>query len=337
MNLHDMLKGKTTSDGKIDFYDHIFRVKKEAKALLDEIPEIIQNFRQTVLAAACSGKLTKDWRKVNPNVALSGSIVASPAQNYLLGLPATWTITSIDQGGIVKGGKRLPKGDMLVEYDTGYPYIKAGNLKNGTVITDQMEFLTPQSQKRIKNYTVSGGDVYITIVGAYIGDAGVIPDELDGANLTENAAKICNLVNCNNRYLAFWLRSEKSQTIIRDRISSATQGKLALFRIKSLPVPLPPLPEQQEIVRRVESLFSKAGDLEAQYKEAIDNIESLPEIILSKAFRGELLPQDPNDEPASVLLKRIIESLDKEEPIEIQRKSFGLDARNMMNYKEMIA
>lgn len=288
---------------------------KEAKALLDEIPEILQNFRQTVLAVACSGKLTKDWRKVNPNVALSEPIAASPAQNDLPGLPATWNITSIDQIGTVKGGKRLPKGDMLVEYDTGYPYIKAGNLKNGTVITDQMEFLTPQSQKRIKNYTVSGGDVYITIVGAYIGDAGVIPDELDGANLTENAAKICNLVNCNNRYLAFWLRSEKSQTIIRDRISSATQGKLALFRIKSLPVPLPPLPEQQEIVRRVESLFSKADDLEAQYKEAMELIETLPEIILTKAFRGELVPQDPNDEPASRLLERVLiekESTEKE-------------------------
>ena len=66
-------------------------------------------------------------------------------------------------------------------------------------------------------------------------------------------------------------------------------------------------------------------------------IESLPGIILTKAFLGELVPQDPNDEPASVLLKRIIESVDRERPIEIQRKSFGLGARNMMNYKDMIA
>lgn len=75
--------------------------------------------------------------------------------------------------------------------------------------------------------------------------------------------------------------------------------------IKNLPVPLSPLPEQQEIVRRVESLFSKADDFEAQYKEAMELIESLLEIILSKAFRGQLLPQDPKDEAAIKLLERI--------------------------------
>ena len=70
-------------------------------------------------------------------------------------------------------------------------------------------------------------------------------------------------------------------------------------------VPLPSIDEQAEIARRVESLFAKAGKLEAQYKEAMELIESLPEIILSKAFRGELVPQDPNDEPAVKLLERI--------------------------------
>ncbi|HZV47781.1 MAG TPA: hypothetical protein VFG06_10620, partial [Thermodesulfovibrionales bacterium] len=67
----------------------------------------------------------------------------------------------------------------------------------------------------------------------------------------------------------------------------------------------PPMIEQDEIVRRVESLFSKADELETRYREAMELIEKLPVIILSKAFRGELVPQDQNDEPASILLGRI--------------------------------
>ncbi len=288
---------------------------KEAKALLDEIPEIIQNLRQSILAAACSGRLTEEWRQQNPNTVMRNlhnveqedvNADLAAAGYDLRDMPESWFVTSIKHLGRVKGGKRLPKGGKLVDYNTGYPYIKAGDLKNGTVTLNQLEYLTPEVQKRIKNYTVADGDIYVTIVGAYIGDAGIIPKELNGANLTENAAKICGLSNCNNKYLAFWLRSAIAQELIRNRISSAAQGKLALHRIETIAVPLPSIGEQEEIVRFVESLFSKADDLETQFKEALELVEPVPEIILSKAFRGELVPQDPNDEPASVLLARIL-------------------------------
>ena len=68
---------------------------------------------------------------------------------------------------------------------------------------------------------------------------------------------------------------------------------------------LPPLPEQQEIVRRVEELFALADRIEARYKKAKAHTDKLTQSILAKAFRGELVPQDPNDEPANVLLDRI--------------------------------
>jgi type I restriction enzyme S subunit len=93
-----------------------------------------------------------------------------------------------------------------------------------------------------------------------------------------------------------------------------------LPQIFSIKVSLPPLAEQEEIVHRVESLFSKADDLEAQYKTAMELIEALPEIILSKAFRGELVPQDPKDLPANELLKQIAEHRKITEPGIKQRK-----------------
>ena len=80
---------------------------------------------------------------------------------------------------------------------------------------------------------------------------------------------------------------------------------LNLTVTKALPIFLPPLAEQQEIVRRVEALFAVADQLEARYAKAKAHVEKLTQSILAKAFRGELVPQDPNDEPASVLLERI--------------------------------
>lgn len=75
--------------------------------------------------------------------------------------------------------------------------------------------------------------------------------------------------------------------------------------ITEQPIPYPPLPEQQEIVRRVESFFTLADQLEARYRKAKTHVDKLTQSILAKAFRGELVPQDPNDEPAAVLLERI--------------------------------
>ena len=83
------------------------------------------------------------------------------------------------------------------------------------------------------------------------------------------------------------------------------QPNLNLTKIKNFPVLLPSLEEQRQIVRRVESLLAWANRLEARYTTARDRVENLTPALLAKAFRGELVPQDPNDEPASVLLERI--------------------------------
>ncbi len=297
--------------------DRLLTKVNEAKERLDRIPTILKRFRQSVLYSACSGKLTADWREKHPDIEPSSdNLIFTPKfDDYDIGeLPFSWVLSCIDNIATVKGGKRLPKGEKLLSENTGYPYIRAGNLKNGTVITEDLLFITEKIRNIIKNYTVASGDVYITIVGACIGDAGIIPDELKGANLTENAAKICNFNQCNNQYLAFWLRSPYCQEIIRKNTLSAAQGKLALTRIKTIPVPLPPLEEQKEIVRRVEALLKKCDIIEERYLKAKAYTDKLTSSILAKAFRGELVPQDPNDEPAELLLERISAEKVKTDP-----------------------
>jgi len=81
--------------------------------------------------------------------------------------------------------------------------------------------------------------------------------------------------------------------------------RIHLKDLRRYAVPVAPLEEQQEIVRRIQSLFKATAQIEQQYQEAKAYLNQLDQFILAKAFRGELVPQDPNDEPASVLLERI--------------------------------
>ena len=274
------------------------------KARLEQIPQILKRFRQAVLNAAVTGTITQDMQST-----------PSRRVKYLgLNIPNEWRICQISDISDVKGGKRLPKGETLTSENTGHPYIRAGQFKNGTVQSEDQLYLQPSTQKLISRYIVSAGDIYITIVGACIGDAGIIPEHYHNANLTENAAKICNIhSNTLNKYLSIWLRSSHLQDIIHSEIKSGAQGKLALARIKTLPLILPPLPEQHEIVRRVEQLFTYADTIEKQVNNALARVNKLTQSILAKAFRGELTAQWRAENPdlisgensAAALLEKI--------------------------------
>lgn len=95
---------------------------------------------------------------------------------------------------------------------------------------------------------------------------------------------------------------------MRDMAEGGNQPNLNLQKVKNFAIPLPSLEEQSEIVRRVEKLFAFADRLEERLSQAQAAVQKLTPALLAKAFRGELVPQDPNDEPASELLKRLQES-----------------------------
>ncbi len=259
--------------------DELLAQVDTVKTRLDAIPAILKRFRQSVLAAAVSGRLTEEWRGNNEYI----------KTEFGWAIPIGWELVQIEDVAEVKGGKRLPKGEQLVSDDTGYPYIRAGQLKEGSVNPSGQLYLTKAVQEKISRYIVNAGDVYITIVGACIGDAGIIPSEFDGANLTENAAKICLFKrSLLNAYLVTWLRSQYLQDIVQLEIKSGAQGKLALKRIKVMPVPMTSMEEQTEIVHRVEQLFAFADQIEQRVRDAQTRVNQLTQSILAKAFRGEL-------------------------------------------------
>jgi type I restriction enzyme S subunit len=163
-------------------------------------------------------------------------------------IPKDWNIESIKDIADVKGGKRLPKGDKLVDDKTPYPYIRILDFTEGKINVEDIKYLHPSTQKKISRYIISSEDVYISIAGT-IGLAGLIPKELDGTNLTENAAKLCNLRKIEKAFLAYLLNSAILQSQIKALIGKGSQPKLALFRIEKLLIPFPSYSEQKNISR----------------------------------------------------------------------------------------
>lgn len=229
----------------------------------------LNTYRQSVLKWAFEGKLTNEIVKEGE-------------------LPKGWKWVLINEIGRIKGGKRLPPKHQYSEEPTDFVYIMAGNLKDGTV-RNKSTFIREETYNALANYKVSGGEVYITIVGACIGDAGIIPENIGKSILTENAAKIIELRETYNKYLALWINSTICQANIKSKILSATLGKLALNRIGTLEVPIAPIIEQHDIVQEIESRISVADKMEESITQSLQQAEALRQSILKMAFEGKLL------------------------------------------------
>ncbi|MNQ48200.1 EcoKI restriction-modification system protein HsdS [compost metagenome] len=179
-------------------------------------------------------------------------------------IPSDWEVKKLGEIAVIKGGKRIPKGANLVEENTGFPYIRVTDMYMGGVDSSKILFIPKHIEPQIKNYKISKNDLFITVAGT-IGLIGEITEELDNANLTENANKITVKLS-NKKYVYYTLTSELIQKIIIGTTTNNAQPKLALERIRDLFIPLPPLPEQQKIA----SILST-------WDEAIDNCKGIIE------------------------------------------------------------
>ena len=222
-------------------------------------------------------------------------------------IPDSWQWCRISSIATVLGGKRIPAGRKLSEEDTGHIYIRVSDMKGDTVSTDNLQYVPEDIYSSISRYIINKEDIYITVAGT-IGRIGKIPPELDGANLTENADRLVFSM-INQDWLIKCLQSMFVQAQIADVTTKVGQPKLAILRIQNLLLPLPPLAEQKRIVATIEELLPKVEEY-GKAQDALDKLnaelpERLKKSILQEAISGRLVPQDPNDEPASVLLDKI--------------------------------
>ncbi len=248
------------------------------KARIDGIPALLKRFRQSVLAAAVSGRLTEEWR---------GSQSDSLPQSDSTDRPAGWSVIPLGNYAANHDGARKPISAKERESRKGdHPYFGA---------TGQID--------RIDGYTHDGEFVLVGEDGAnLLTRAKPLAFIAKGQIWVNNHAHvIASPSGHSNAYLAIYLNTLD----ITPWVSGSAQPKLNQKNMNEIPVHVPSPAEQVEIVRRVEQLFAFADQLETKVTSAKNRIDHLTQSILAKSFRGELVPQDPNDEPASVLLERI--------------------------------
>lgn len=218
-------------------------------------------------------------------------------------LPEGWTWCRVQTIASVKGGKRVPKGYAVTDEKTNHIYIRVTDMKNSTIMLDDLKYISDEVYSQISNYVISKDDIYVTIAGT-IGNVGEVPDELDGMNLTENAAKVCN-ISIDKSFLCKVLSSEFVQKQFRFQTHQVTMAKLALEHILDTLIPIAPIDEQTKISRIIDDLSAKIYEIQNSNNNLQALISATKFKILDLAIRGKLVPQDPNDEPASVLLERI--------------------------------
>lgn len=189
--------------------------------------------------------------------------------NQKYNLPQDWILTSIGKIAKVKGGKRLPLGHQFSEAKTPYPYIRVVDFYRNSVNTEKLEYLLEKTQKAISPYVISANDIYISIAGT-IGLVGIIPKHLEGANLTENAAKITEInISMDKDYLMYYLDSEVTKHQIRKLVGITTQPKLALERIEKIEVIKPSKAEQiniASILIKIDSALNESDRVINKYK-----------------------------------------------------------------------
>lgn len=336
----------------VEKLDKLITKVDEAKERLDQIPIILKRFRQSVLNAAVTGELTKDWREKNPDVKSGESVYQkiqkhidvwylekckidlkdgkrkprdqrkNPKSRYIIGenelinLPLNWMYARLEDLSylVSDGTHKTPK-----YCSEGIKFLSVKNVRPFKLKDDDVKYISHDEFEFINSRcNPENGDVLYTKVGATFGYAAQI-------NLNYNFSIFVSLALIKpvkkyftSDYCELVMNSELVFDQARKRISGIGTPDLHLIEIRDFRISFPSVEEQIEIVKRVDVLFKTADEIEDRYKKAKAYVDKLTQSILAKAFRGELVPQDPNDEPAEKLLEKI-----REEKEKIEKKGSG--------------
>lgn len=308
---------------------------------LDRIPQIIKRFRQSVLTAAVTGKLTEEWRVEHPDIEsakkLLERIKKEREKKYFkeceqakkegrkkpkrINLSSQIDTNSID---IELSPKWVPVNlnSICLEIvdcphstpkwaKEGKICLRTTNFKPNKLDWSELRYVSKKTyESRIARLKPLMADILYSREGGILGIACMLNKDIDIC-LGQRMMLLRPSKHIENIYITYLLNSPVILKHVHSLIGGSASPHVNVGAIKNYPIPLPPLEEQREIVRQVNKLFSFADKLETHYKKAKEKIDKLPQSVLAKTFRGELVPQYPNDEPASELLKRIIAEKEK--------------------------
>lgn len=296
---------------------------------LDQVPTILKRFRESVLAAALSGTLTEGWRsgsdcidmvsminslpptqKARRGVA-DNTVPASDAINSWV-LPDSWwkgTAASLLCKGVfddLKDGNHGANHPVVSDFtSTGLSFITAAQVYGFAIDYDGAYKISGAPLAKLRVGFAKSGDVVLTHKGS-VGRVGLV--DRDCVLTPQTTYYRANSRYVEPKYLMYYMASPPFSRQLDEIKSQTTRDFVPITMQYALVHILPPLAEQREIVRRVEILFAFADHFETRLSAACSSIDRLTPALLAKAFRGELVEQDPNDEPAIELLKRLAAS-----------------------------
>lgn len=270
-----------------DKLDTVLSRVDAVNARLARVAPILKRFRQSVLAAAISGRLTEDWRR--------------DSDSKWSMLRADIACSKVQSGGTPKGGFS----------DKGVPFLKVYNIVDQKIAFDyKPQYVSNETNAtELRKSQVQPGDVLMNIVGPPLGKVAIVPRDHAAWNINQ----AITLFRPSDQISSDWIyivlcEGAPIRDVLTQTKGSVGQVNISLSQCRAFELPVPPPNEQVEIVRRVEILFAFADRLDARLSAAQKATARLTPSLLAKAFRGELVPQDPNDEPASELLRRLAQT-----------------------------
>ncbi len=310
-----------------------------ARERLAIAPTILKRFRQSILAAACSGQLTANWREshecepIDAALARTAKGVDPKAIKHLVRrgtdgipeaelpeLPSTWIARSVrhlvEVGAILdfqdgNHGSLYPRATDFG--DKGIKFLTAAQVFDNRVLLDETPLLKRDKAKLLRIGFALPDDVLLTH-NATVGRVAILPqydgDVILGTSVTYYRTNRDAILP---QYLCYFMQGQFWQDQLRSVMEQTTRNQVSVTKQVEFQVVLPPVEEQQEIIRHVKALFALADKIESRVQAATVRVEKIMQAILAKAFRGELVPTEAElarqenraYEPAAALLARI--------------------------------
>jgi type I restriction enzyme S subunit len=254
--------------------------QRKIAAILSAYDDLIaNNTRRIALLEALAQTLYREWFV---HFRFPGHAAVPPVDSPLGPIPAGWGVRQIGEIAKVRGGKRLPQGKLVQDERSEHPYIRVVDFGTTRLDRSDIRYVDDETHEAIKRYIITSEDIYISIAGT-IGRVGIVPKDLSGANLTENAAKICEIDPSVDKYfLMYYLQSPKGQAQIAAKTGGTSQPKLALFKLQEIEIPFPPIALQQKSA----AIFAAFQNLIAQDEMRILNLRRTRDLLLPRLISG---------------------------------------------------
>lgn len=303
----------------VEQIESLFAKLDEAREKAQEILDTFNDRKAAILYKAFQGNLTKQWRKEHSDISAieylrkiekSGEDFSKKEFKFWESneLPKTWAESKI--GNLLYFAGRIGwKGLKADEYtEEGPLLLSVYNLNDGDEVSyNRVYHITTERYEESPEIMVEIGDVLLTKDGAGIGKLGYVKELPQEATINSSLLLIRPGNTAISKYIFYLLSGPELQSIVKERITGSATPHLFQRDIKEFTIPIPPLEEQEEIVRILDDVLEKEKIAYESAENVISQIELMKKSILAKAFRGELGTNNPEEESSSELLKSIIE------------------------------